>query len=55
MDWPQWVIVVLWSCTLGVSIAKHGEEDTKVSVHNAWSTATSIMIIWALLYAGGFF
>jgi len=53
MRWPQIIIIALYTMSLGIHLAKHGEEKT--GKYNFWSSLLSAIIIFALLKAGGFF
>ena len=51
---PQIIVIVLYACGLGVSLAKHGEmEESKR--HNVVPTIIATAIHMVLLWWGGFF
>lgn len=49
---PQLIYLVLTLIGFGIALSKHGEprED-----HNAWITIFSTVIVYWILYKGGFF
>ncbi len=49
---PQLLYIMLCILGLGVHMANHGEE--RVKNYNGWTQLISIIIIWVLLYYGGF-
>tara|TARA_B100001179_G_C18240680_1_gene253988 strand:- start:179 stop:349 length:171 start_codon:yes stop_codon:yes gene_type:complete len=51
MDWPQIVMIALFSASLAIGISKHGESSGK---HNAIATFIACAIQVWLLWAGGF-
>lgn len=53
MNIYQVIMIVLWSMSLGISLAKHGKlKEGKVSF---WTSLTAVIIEWFLLVKGGFF
>lgn len=51
---PQIIIIVLYACGLGISLAKHGEmEESKR--HSVVPTIIATAIHMVLLWWGGFF
>jgi hypothetical protein len=50
---PQLIIIALEMIGLGIDISRHGETK-KESKHNAWVTLTAKVILWGILYYGGF-
>jgi len=49
---PQLIIIMLGMIGLGMNVAKHGEP--KDSKYNGWSHLIATLIIWTVLYYGGF-
>lgn len=49
---PQIIMLSIWMISLGVNISKHGEERN--SKYNAYHFIIAKMIIFAILYYGGF-
>ena len=47
------VVIVLYTLSLGIELAKHGQKRT--GEHNFWTGLLSIGIIMFCLYMGGFF
>lgn len=45
------VVIVLYTLSLGVTLAKHGQQ----SKYNFWASLLSFGIIMFCLYMGGFF
>lgn len=52
MNTPQLILIALFSVSLGMSAAKHGEPKT--GKENAWASLVAMAIQVALLYWGGF-
>ncbi len=53
MNIYQIIMIVVWSMSLGISLANHGKpKEGKVSF---WSTFIAVIIEWFLLRKGGFF
>ena len=50
---PQVLLVVLFSLSLGLSIARHGQPEE--GRRNALYSLVSTAVMFALLYWGGFF
>lgn len=50
---PQLIMLSLLVIDLGISISRHGETK-KETKYNAWATLIAKIIIWAILYFGGF-
>ncbi len=53
MKMPQIVLIVLFCLSLGISMAKHGQEETKK--HNFFTSLVSVAIEVSILIWGGFF
>ena len=49
---PQLIIIMLGMIGLGMNVAKHGEP--KDSKYNGWTHLVATLIIWTVLYYGGF-
>lgn len=49
----QIIILTLGMIGLGINIAKHGEEK-KASKYNVWVFLIAKLILWTILYYGGF-
>lgn len=49
---PQLLMIVLGVLGLGMSIAKHGEEEK--GKKNGWASFWGLLIVWTILYYGGF-
>lgn len=50
---PQIIYIVLTLISLGMNFAKHGEP--KKENYNGWLSLTSFLLVYFLLYKGGFF
>ncbi|HSH24349.1 MAG TPA: hypothetical protein VLA13_02260 [Massilibacterium sp.] len=50
---PQIILILLNFISLGIAIAKHGEEKT--GNENVWTNIIAIIVTYSLLFAGGFF
>jgi hypothetical protein len=50
---PQLIIILLGLLDLGEALSKHGEKK-KQTDHNGWISLFSLIILWTLLYYGGF-
>jgi len=53
MKIPQLIMIILWSASVGLSLAKHGEP--KDSNYSVWVTLIAVGIEFWILHAGGFF
>ena len=51
MNWANWVVIILFTLSLGVSIGQHGKEDKT----NAWHSLFWYIVLGVLFYFGGFF
>ena len=49
---PQLTVIILGILGLGIEISKHGETQKKE--YNAWTSLIGLLIMWGLLYLGGF-
>jgi len=49
---PQIIYLILTCLGLGVVMSKHGEPQKP---YNIWYSLTSTVLLWILLYWGGFF
>jgi hypothetical protein len=50
--WPQFTYLALVAVSFGMSIAEHGRPRAPA---DAWASLFSVVVINALLWAGGFF
>ena len=53
MHAPQIIVLVLYSITIGIEMAQHGE--TYVTKHNVFITMIGVVMMLGLLWWGGFF
>ena len=50
---PQLIILALGMIGLGINITRHGETK-KESKYNGWAQLVAKVILWTILYYGGF-
>lgn len=53
MKIPQYLIIAIYSLSLGVSLVKHGKEE--IHKYNFFATVIATVIVMAILKWGGFF
>jgi succinate dehydrogenase/fumarate reductase cytochrome b subunit len=50
---PQIIILSLYILSLGIHLAKHGTKRT--GTYSFWGSLVTVIVLFALLYWGGFF
>ena len=56
IGWPQVIYVGLTLFSLGIAVEKHGTlRSAANSRHDAWENVVSILIVYPILWWGGFF
>ena len=53
MNWPQITLIILYTLSLGISIERHGKNKT--GRYNFWIDLIASIIVFTILYIGGFF
>jgi hypothetical protein len=52
---PQILIILIGFYGIGNNIVKHGQpKNPKLSIYHGWAKALAVLILWAILYFGGF-
>ena len=51
--WPQIALIVIIMMGFAVQVEKHGEP--RMDSYNAWFSLVSLVIVFSILYLGGFF
>ncbi len=53
MGIPQIILIIITASGLGIAIEQHG--DIKTGRENVWSNLVATIVLYVLLYFGGFF